>query len=301
MKGQLSSWSRRNPSELLPQEFRDIRERAMGGVWDISSGEETRKDRIWLYGSTWLWMFDLSQDFKLAGDESPKSVADEDLSGQASAMTISAGKKRKRDGLSEAEQAAERRASRKNTAGAGGKVPSTMRTTGIGAGMVTHEGAGQEKWTSFEMKPTPSRRSDGVPNMGEGPTGDDDDDELSDMDSVDTTDDDGLQNLAILRREEIGSEQTRGSLRAPVAKVNGTIAAAESSGDQAISDTGYTDSDSIDEVTRQSAPPAYWKTYKYRPILGIVPLNNNDEEGDGLEVALVERTLWDVQSSSKEA
>lgn len=51
--------------------------------------------------------------------------------------------------------------------------------------------------------------------------------------------------------------------------------------------------------------PAYWHTFKYRPILGIVPLGGgSDDEGDwdaddgepqGLEVALVERPLWDVE------
>ena len=50
---------------------------------------------------------------------------------------------------------------------------------------------------------------------------------------------------------------------------------------------------------------AYWHTYKYRPILGIVPLSGgtddaaaesevNDNSGSGLEVALVERPLFDV-------
>ena len=51
--------------------------------------------------------------------------------------------------------------------------------------------------------------------------------------------------------------------------------------------------------------PAYWHTYKYRPILGIVPLGSetdavtaaggeDDDLLSGLEVALVERPLFDV-------
>jgi len=32
---------------------------AMGAVWDVSGENE----RLWLYGVSWLWMFDLSRDF----------------------------------------------------------------------------------------------------------------------------------------------------------------------------------------------------------------------------------------------
>jgi U3 small nucleolar RNA-associated protein 4 len=38
--------------------------------------------------------------------------------------------------------------------------------------------------------------------------------------------------------------------------------------------------------------PAWWHTYKYRPILGIVPLAKPDDEQ--FEVAVVERPIWDV-------
>ena len=38
---------------------------------------------------------------------------------------------------------------------------------------------------------------------------------------------------------------------------------------------------------------SWWMTYKYRPIFGIVPLNAADQP---LEVALVERPTWDVET-----
>lgn len=54
-------------------------------------------------------------------------------------------------------------------------------------------------------------------------------------------------------------------------------------------------------------PPAYWGTYKYRPILGIVPIGHYEGEGDavgrsdegmleerGIEVALVERPMFEM-------
>jgi len=73
-----------------------------------------------------------------------------------------------------------------------------------------------------------------------------------------------------------------------------------------------------DEATQHDVDsgPASWHTFKYRPILGIVPLDEYVEEGEdrsivesdgvnggpvddsgtgfGVEVALVERPLWDL-------
>ena len=59
LEGKLSDWSRRNPQAYLPAAFRGVKDRAMGCLWDLSEGRE----RIWLYGTSWLWMFDLKQDF----------------------------------------------------------------------------------------------------------------------------------------------------------------------------------------------------------------------------------------------
>lgn len=59
MRGRLSEWSKRNPMSCLPYEFRQIKDRAIGGFWDIAD----RSDRLWLYGPNWVFMFDLLQDF----------------------------------------------------------------------------------------------------------------------------------------------------------------------------------------------------------------------------------------------
>ena len=63
MSGRLSNWSRNNPSKNLPPGFRRIRDRAMGCIWDIQEREGKKRERIWLYGNSWLSMFDLSHDF----------------------------------------------------------------------------------------------------------------------------------------------------------------------------------------------------------------------------------------------
>lgn len=59
------------------------------------------------------------------------------------------------------------------------------------------------------------------------------------------------------------------------------------------------DEDDVDghPAINGSMKPSHWHTYKYRPILGILPIGVRAEE-DGkdppLEVALVERPLWDL-------
>ncbi|KAI0454827.1 WD40-repeat-containing domain protein [Xylaria acuta] len=52
--GSLTAWSRRNPISRFPPEFRDIRDLVKGALW---SG-----DRVWLYGNTYLFMIDTTQD-----------------------------------------------------------------------------------------------------------------------------------------------------------------------------------------------------------------------------------------------
>ncbi|KAF2755120.1 WD40 repeat-like protein [Pseudovirgaria hyperparasitica] len=59
LKNEMTSWTKRNPSSNLPEEFRALKDLAKGCFWDTTEG----KDRLWLYGSNWLFMFDLSQDF----------------------------------------------------------------------------------------------------------------------------------------------------------------------------------------------------------------------------------------------
>ncbi|KAK4507604.1 hypothetical protein PRZ48_001339 [Zasmidium cellare] len=56
LTGKLSDWSRANPTSILPEDFTKLKDRAMGAVWDISS----KRERIWLYGCSWMFMFDVS-------------------------------------------------------------------------------------------------------------------------------------------------------------------------------------------------------------------------------------------------
>ncbi|KAF2741285.1 WD40 repeat-like protein [Polyplosphaeria fusca] len=53
----------------------------------------------------------------------------------------------------------------------------------------------------------------------------------------------------------------------------------------------HADTAEIAEQKRQRAHDGSWHTFKYRPILGIVPVGGRD---DALEVVVVERPSWDI-------
>lgn len=76
LAGSLSPWSRRNPTSTFPLAFRNVVDLARGCIWDISNGRE----RMWLHGVGWLWMFDLSQDFHFE-DEEAEENGDAETSG----------------------------------------------------------------------------------------------------------------------------------------------------------------------------------------------------------------------------
>ena len=56
--GRLTDWSRNNPTSLLPEDFNQVRFRVIDAVWDVTA----QRDRIWLYGSNWLFMLNVSRN-----------------------------------------------------------------------------------------------------------------------------------------------------------------------------------------------------------------------------------------------
>ncbi|KAL8946708.1 MAG: hypothetical protein Q9222_006932 [Ikaeria aurantiellina] len=155
LRGRISDWSRRNPTSMLPKEFRQIRDRGMGCMWDSSPPSSTDKgrQRIWLYGSAWLWMFDLAQDLPRPNAESGKESGSDDNEKQQAETS----KKRKRtrekdiaikkkrigfavvDGQM-VDNKSERR--KEKDSGAGSKVPTHELNTGVGQRMRKTTGAG---------------------------------------------------------------------------------------------------------------------------------------------------------------
>ncbi|OQO12703.1 hypothetical protein B0A48_02166 [Cryoendolithus antarcticus] len=99
LAGKFTDWSRRNTASTLPEEFTKIRERAMGAVWDVNA---TGRERVWLYGSTWVFMLDVGRDF-------------------APLASLDGGKKRRASELGGEEDSAETRKRLKGS-GAGSRV-----------------------------------------------------------------------------------------------------------------------------------------------------------------------------------
>lgn len=223
LHGVMSPWSRRNPTSSFPVEFRNIRDLVKGALW---AGE-----RIWLYGNSFLFMFDTSKDVA-----DPQDAAINDMA------LVAQGTKRKRGGDSGAGS--------KALAEATGPTRILRHSPGEGTEELSVEGG-------FDPMDT-----DATSGAGE-----DEDDSDSD-----DSEDERNGELAMLRKT-----------------------------------AGKPDGGSIQEQQQQQEQKpglAFWHTFKYRPILGIVPLSSGADHGpelsneDGtpplLEVALIERPLWDM-------
>ena len=254
LSGTISDWSRRNPTSSLPQEFRDLKDRAKGAIWDLRHQHE----RIWLYGVSWLWMFDLSRDLPTLdhGHESAYVI-----NGMSKELSL----KRKRCDNSKASTASRPQID----TGAGSKICNTELGIGIGRKMWKVDGGngGARQWINLDAEQ----------------------DIVSDEEGGYFLNSESEQALVKLRRGNIRSSDHISNRR-----VENSTDANTSEND----DTGFVENGDGKRL-------AYWHTYKYRPILGIVPLRagtddaaaedeGNDNSGSGPEVALVERPLFDV-------
>ncbi|KAL4774287.1 WD40-repeat-containing domain protein [Aspergillus nidulans var. acristatus] len=253
LEGKLSEWSRRNPKAFLPSDFKGVKDRAMGCLWDLS---DSSRERLWLYGTSWLWMFDLKHDFPSTEELTEAATAENDNTEANTRKKQS--HKRKRDINEELTSALGKKSKKQNT-GAGDKIPLAQSAVFFDSKARTFVGpdASQGELVSLE-------------DQKERDPEEDDEEDQEDNDA----------RLARLRRE-----------------TNATNAHGQSNG-----------ADGPDAGSKQlvkSAPARrWWYTYKYRGILGIVPLSSNSDNADdelvdenvhaGLEVAVVERPMWDV-------
>ncbi|KAL8984768.1 MAG: hypothetical protein Q9177_004613 [Variospora cf. flavescens] len=279
LAGKMTDWSRRNPTSTLPPDFRALRDRAMGCVWDIaapssssasspppvlsSTGSSTAgrcQERIWLYGSAWLWMFDLSQDFPERADEDASEGDEEQLASNSN-------KKRKR-GNRQAQSLAriddipskkkEKQKRRKiQESGAGGTIPAYEVNAGIGRSMRKTVGPAGDEARIFAL--------------GQGGSDSTSTDEEEDED----VDEDNEPSSALIKLRRGKQATTTGLADEKQKAEDGVEMMAKGEGEQ--------------EKEKERRP--YWGTYKYRPILGIVPIG---EGGSSVEVALVERPMFEV-------
>ncbi|KAJ5103816.1 hypothetical protein N7532_004345 [Penicillium argentinense] len=265
LTGRLSDWSRRNPKACLPAEFRGVKDRAMGCMWDLFE----ERERLWLYGTSWLWMFDLLQDFP-----TPEEMEAEEnkMSNQ-----LAKASKRKRDPSEDGENDR-----KKSNSGAGDRIPRSQMDIHLGTKVrkIVGSDESQGEWISLDQ---------------ERPRVPGEDDEAYDYDETFATGNEAI--LVRLRREDGTTVE------------NGTPKKGTPKGKPTSDANGHADSPkkSLVATNGSSSQPArrWWHTYKYRDILGIVPLSSlagDDEEltpSGNLEVAVVERPMWDVELPGK--
>ena len=256
LSGKISDWSRRNPTSSLPHEFRELRDRVKGAVWDVRGQNE----RIWLYGVAWLWMLDLSRDLPVV-DEGQQGVC------VTSNPNKEVSLKRKREDREEESTAGRPQ----NDTGAGSKIPNAELGIGIGRKMRRIDGEDQAagQWIKLDARQ----------------------DSFSDEDGGFVLANESDDALIKLRRG--GNDDTNSHMPNGRHVDDGTDVDASENDDAHFA------------KMRNGRRPAYWYTYKYRPILGIVALGgetgdetaegeDDDDSPPGLEVALVERPLFDV-------
>lgn len=266
LSGKISDWSRRNPSSALPREFRDLRDRGMGSVWDVRKQSE----RIWLYGVNWLWMFDLSRDLPALDEKRTEPATSNGGSHKKPA-------KRKRENSHDDVSSARPR----HDTGAGSKVKDSEIGLGLNVARKVRIIKGPEatdgQILNFDQEQSPTSDEEAdyplitastLVNFRRGGKQQDDEDE--DEDEDEESDHENLHNSNTMNGDALTNNDT--------------------------------------QITKRPIkdPPSHWHTFKYRPILGIVPLGeetddeteteDGTEEGmsRGIEVALVERPLWDL-------
>ncbi|KIX95921.1 uncharacterized protein Z520_08176 [Fonsecaea multimorphosa CBS 102226] len=291
----LSDWSRRNPSRFLPHDFTKLKDRVVGCFWDCT--DRARKgERFWLYGSTWIFMFDVSRDLLRDypnGATSSSGQGEVEKIGRLGRYEVveplikGDGPNRKRQKLlksaaNEQRERDRRGKKRKRNTGAGDQMRLEEREGGIGNELRKFKNASGDDAEMVDL----------------------DIDNTNEMDLDDELDEDGRQDdsLALMRRGE----------GAPI-----------------TADEVTTDEPATGSVSVQRAPRMYWSTFEYQSILGIEVIGstepsrptdndtttttevaatagNKPEEGDPLgenteesssgniEVIIVERPMHDV-------
>ncbi|KAL9079061.1 MAG: hypothetical protein Q9157_002029 [Trypethelium eluteriae] len=239
LKGQLTDWSRRNPTASFPVRWRSVMDRTIGCVWDISS--EPRRERLWMYGNSWFCMFDLSQDF----DSPPKDSGGFDSESQtvvASGVQNQESKKRKR---------AEDILLEKRSGGGGPVRDKDRENVGFGQDIRTTVGTGRD---ASEGPPNSKLKRAELEVQGR---------EQDRNHDQDIDEDEGIE-LPRVQRPGNGDVDTNGLL----------VKTDQGSG-------------------RDKRIPDCWIAFKYRSILGVVPIGEEDVDQPP-EVVLVERPFWDL-------
>lgn len=130
LAGKLSEWSRRNSSDVLPEDFKKLLDRVISAVWDVTE----QRERMWLYGSGWVWMLNVGSD----------------LREKANSQSLMNGKRKRRG--SETNQ----NKRRKPGSGAGGAIPLSRREGALSTARKHENG----KWADVNLDREAKRDDD---------------------------------------------------------------------------------------------------------------------------------------------
>lgn len=286
LEGKLSDWSRRNPKTYLPHDFTLVKDRAMGLIWDIQPSRE----RLWLYGPSWVWMFDLSQDFPSADGGNEKN-------------TISKATPNKRKRIEDGDI-------NKFNTGAGDRMPLAESDIGLSRKMRKIVGADESntQWVTLDKSKDPRNPTDEEEELqfhdssaaandaalakirrGKTRRGSREDEDRNGNEEKESTSKKALSN---------GTGNTKSFVAVVVNKQPNKLSASEEETDKQV---GKPIDNTEEATTAEDVPrknPGWWHTYKYREILGVVPLGHDEVDVEGksahLEVAVIERPMWDV-------
>ena len=299
LSASLSHWSRRNPSVYLPFDFTKIKDRVVGCFWDCGTVGSERQ-RLWMYGSTWLFMLDLSRDFAHE-DQPPRFLGEVEKIGQLghyavhepvlngnTAMQINSNQQSRSEVRS-----VERTRKRKRNTGAGDEIHPPDRD---GFGNLVR------KFKTYTGEDSEMIHIDGEDvRVGIG-----EDDDAMDLDM----EKEGQHNdaLVLMRRGEAHEKKTD-----------------PKSTDEALPTTtpASLPTDSQPPAQQELPPPTrfwpQWHTFAYRSILGIAVIGTPNSPSDpspqetkdlslppvgpdqpaNIEVLVVERPLHDVEQAPR--
>ncbi|PNH74916.1 hypothetical protein VD0001_g2607 [Verticillium dahliae] len=181
LEGGLTPWSRRNPSARLPNTIRDTRDLAKGILW--------QGPRAWIYGVSFLFMLDLSQDLS---DPSAASTA---LTTDSNASALAkAGQKRKRKGAE---------------SGAGNR----MAIGSLVPQQVDRYVSGKDWQTDLENAAAATRSEGSDTDMADADQEEEDDNDDEDNDNDDLSNESEHDALAALRNRDTQMDASSGSGR----------------------------------------------------------------------------------------
>ncbi|WEW59649.1 U3 small nucleolar RNA-associated protein [Emydomyces testavorans] len=319
LKGKFTDWSRRNPKAYLPEKFTVIKDRAMGTLWD-SSG------RLWLYGPSWLWMFDLSQDFSAPCNHANEKKSVAKMAEDATKEPPPSKKRKRGEGGEGKIRAPNTGAGDKsywqNDIGLGRKIRKVIGNDGSKGQWIPLDRRKPVDMTQIDDEEIyqfhePSNMSLGKFRREERPATHHD--HKSDVEEEEqeketsfikptTTSSSLVSNgmtpsqvaFAVVIRTKSEAKPTVPKVLESKPALQETVAEAPDLQDEKTPET------KLMKKSKARSGRRWWHTFKYREILGVVPLSqghvgegpdDGTQDGGvrrGLEVAVVERPMWDV-------